>query len=339
MLLVVAAQAGFTDGPRVLGSMAVDSWVPHRFAALSERLTTLNGILLMGAAAVAALVYTGGDVGHLVVMYSINVFLTFSLSMLAMVRFWYRYRSRERWKRRISLFAGGLVLCLTILAVTVYEKFADGGWLTIAITAVVVGLCVLIRRHYLTVSGELNRLYQVLGDLPRSSVEPTGAAVGAVDVRRPTAAVLVGSYDGVGIHTVLNILRVFPGHLGNLVFLSVGVVDSGEFKGEHAVDDLRRRTEEMVSRYVAFAHGIGVPATSRVTVGTEAVAEAERLCMETASEFPHIVFFAGKMIFQREKWYHRLLHNETALAIEKRLRWRGKIMVTLPIRVPQAAGA
>ena len=58
MLLVVAAQAGFIDGPRVLANMAVDSWMPHRFAALSDRLTTQNGILLMGGAALAALIYT-----------------------------------------------------------------------------------------------------------------------------------------------------------------------------------------------------------------------------------------------------------------------------------------
>ena len=85
-LLVVAAQAGFIDGPRVLANMAVDSWAPHRFAALSERLTTHNGIMLMGVAALAALLYTGGDVVKLVVMYSINVFLTFSLSMFGMAR-------------------------------------------------------------------------------------------------------------------------------------------------------------------------------------------------------------------------------------------------------------
>ena len=339
MLLVVAAQAGFTDGPRVLGSMAVDSWVPHRFAALSERLTTMNGIVLMGVAALAALVYTRGDVGHLVVMYSINVFLTFSISMLAMLRFWYRERGRrEAWKRRAALFGGGLLLCVTILIVTVYEKFAQGGWLTVVITAVVVGVCFVIRRHYRAVAGELDRLYRSLDDLPvPGPATPGGPAVGPVDPRRPTAVVLVGSYGGVGIHTVLNILRVFPGHFGNLVFLSVGVIDSGEFKGEHAVDDLRRRTEGMADRYVALARGIGMPATSRVAVGTEAVAEAERLCLETAGEFPHTVFFAGKMIFQREHWYHRLLHNETALALEKRLRWRGKTMVTLPIRVPQTA--
>src|SRR5207237_3275600 len=86
VLLVVAAQAGFIDGPRVLANMAVDNWMPRRFAALSDRLTTQNGIVLMGAASLLALLYTGGDVAKLVVMYSINVFLTFSLSMFGMAR-------------------------------------------------------------------------------------------------------------------------------------------------------------------------------------------------------------------------------------------------------------
>ena len=99
-ILVVAAQAGFVDGPRVLANMAVDSWVPRRFAALSERLTTQNGILLMGAAGLGALLYTGGEVQHIVVLYSINVFLTFSMTMLAMVRLWLgRRKERADWKR------------------------------------------------------------------------------------------------------------------------------------------------------------------------------------------------------------------------------------------------
>src|SRR5262249_21265446 len=74
-LLFVAAQAGFLDGPRVMANMATDSWLPHRFAALSERLTMRNGVLLMGGAATAALAYTRGDVSKLVVLYAINVFV------------------------------------------------------------------------------------------------------------------------------------------------------------------------------------------------------------------------------------------------------------------------
>jgi hypothetical protein len=338
MLLVVAAQAGFIDGPRVLANMAVDSWVPHRFAALSERLTTLNGIVVMGVAALAALIYTGGNVGHLVVMYSINVFLTFSLSMLAMLRFWYQRRgTRPQWRSRLTLFAAGLVLCATILVTTIFEKFTEGGWVTVAITLTVIGLAVVIRQHYRTVNRELDRLYQELGDLPQAPTSHSLAAVGQVDPQQATAAVLVGSYGGVGIHTVLNVFRSFPGHFKGLVFVTVGVVDSGEFKGEHAVEDLTRRTQEVLAQYIALAAHLGVPATSRMAVGTEAVAEAEQLCLQVAREFPKAVFFAGKMIFQRERWYHRLLHNETALAVEKRLRWVGKTMVTLPIRVREAA--
>lgn len=366
MLLVVAAQAGFIDGPRVLANMAVDSWVPHRFAALSERLTTQNGILLMGIAALAALWYTEGDVGHLVVMYSINVFLTFSLSMLAMTRFWHRHRgSRPQWRSRLLLFTAGGVLCATILLTTLYEKFAKGGWLTVAITALVIGLCFLIRRHYRNVQEQLSRLYEELGDVvggeagkrgregvKQSLAADTEASLAILpprlpaspfprlpDPKQPTAAVLVGAYGGVGIHTVLNIFRIFPGYFKGVVFLSVGVVDSGQFKGEHAVEELRARTEEMLAKYVALASSLGVAATSRMAIGTEAVAEAEELCLATAREFPHVVFFAGKMIFQREKWYHRFLHNETALAVEKRLRWAGKTMMTLPVRVQDPANA
>src|SRR5437867_3045429 len=75
MLLFVAAQAGFLDGPRVLANMALDRWMPTKFATLSDRLVTQNGILLMGGAALVVLLWTGGDVSVLVVLYSINVFI------------------------------------------------------------------------------------------------------------------------------------------------------------------------------------------------------------------------------------------------------------------------
>ena len=93
-LLVVAAQAGFIDGPRVMANMATDSWLPHRFGQLSDRLTMQDGVLLMGTASLATLLYTRGDITHLVTMYSINVFVTFSLSQLAMLRYWRRTPAR-----------------------------------------------------------------------------------------------------------------------------------------------------------------------------------------------------------------------------------------------------
>src|SRR5512133_2019221 len=151
-LLLVAAQAGFVDGPRVMSNMAIDSWFPHRFAALSVRLTMRNGILLMGIAAIALLFYTGGSVGTLVVMYSINVFITFSLSQLGMSRFFIQRRKEDpQWFRHLSVHLVGLLLCLTILVITTVEKFAEGGWMTLVITSVVIGLCYLIKGHYVRV--------------------------------------------------------------------------------------------------------------------------------------------------------------------------------------------
>jgi hypothetical protein len=118
------------------------------------------------------------------------------------------------------------------------------------------------------------------------------------------------------------------------VFVSVGVIDSGAFKGEDAIETLRMETERMLQKYVELAHGLGIPATFRMAIGTDAVDEGEKVCLEVAKKFPHTTFFAGKVVFHRERWYQRLLHNETAFAIEKRLQLSGKTMVILPARVP-----
>ncbi len=330
-LLVVAAQAGFLDGPRVLANMAVDSWMPHRLANLSERLTTQNGILLMGIASLAALAYTRGQVSHLIVMYSINVFLTFSLSMFAMLRFWAGRRDHAAWRRRSLLFACGLVLCATILVITVAEKFFEGGWVTVVVTCGLIAFCLWVRRHYHRAARTTDQLFRELGDLPMT--RPAAPVTAAPAPSLPVAGVLVGSYGGVGIHTLLGVLRAFPGFFGGVVFISVGVIDSGEFKGGHAVDELEHRTREMLQRYVTLAEGLGVAAAARLAVGTDVVEELERLCLNVSREFPRVTFFAGKMIFQRERWWQALLHNETALAVQKRLQWAGRTMMTMPIRV------
>jgi amino acid transporter len=329
-LLVVGAQAGFIDGPRVLANMAIDSWVPRRFSALSERLTTRNGIILMGAAALAALLYAHGDVRRLVVMYSINVFLTFSLSMLGMARSLFGQRRTGRpWRRQFTLFAAGFTFCVTILGMTVFEKFGEGGWVTLLVTTLVVLSCFWIRRHYRTVTAKLATLYASLAAIPRLSQTPPGP----VDPSKPTAAVLVGGYSVLGIHTTLAAFRAFPGQFKNVVFLSVGVIDSGAFKAEPTLDQLRQRTDGELKKYVELMNGQGIPATYRMAIGTDVVAELEQLCLDAAKEFPQVTFFAGQLVFQRERWYQPLLHNETAFALQKRLQLPGYTMVILPARV------
>ncbi len=333
-ILVVAAQAGFADGPRVLSNMALDSWAPRRFAALSERLTTANGILLMGGAALVALFYTRGDVRHIVVMYSINVFLTFSLSLLGMSLYTLRTRGRGKakvkapWKRRAALFIGGFALCATILGFTIVEKFSQGGWITLAVTGTLVAVCLLIRRHYKGVASRLNRAFEGLERIP----EHAGLTPGAPDPSLPAAVILVGGYTGFGVHTTLNVFRAFPGHFKSIVFVSVGTIDSGGFKGEDSIQALHNATEHTLQRYADLATRLGMPATTRMAVGADTVDEAEKLCLSIAREFARPTFFAGQVVFARETWVHRLLHNQTAFAIQRRLQWAGLNMVILPAR-------
>ena len=227
-LLLVAAQAGFVDGPRVMSNMAIDSWFPHRFAALSVRLTMRNGILLMGIAAIALLFYTGGSVSALVVMYSINVFITFSLSQLGMSKFFIQRRKEDpKWLRHLSVHLVGLLLCVTILVVTTFEKFAEGGWMTLVITSVVIGLCYLIKGHYVRVRQGMKDLDETLLDVPVSSHgEPP-----AIDRGAATAIQLVSGYSGFGVHTLFSILSTFPKTYKNVIFVSVAMIDSGILQG------------------------------------------------------------------------------------------------------------
>ena len=335
-LLVVAAQAGFVDGPRVLANMANDSWVPRRFAALSDRLTTQNGILLMGLMSLAALVYTRGDVRQIVVMYSINVFITFSMTETSMRRFYFGGRRRSAdWKRKISIHVVGLTLCLTILIITLFEKFLEGGWLTLLVTSGFVALCFLIRGHYRGVQSHLARLDQ---DLALTESLFGNVARDALDPNQPTAVILVGSYGGLGIHTLLHVHRSFPKQFRNMVFVGVGVIDSGAFKGRDEIDALRANTEDGLRKYADLARRLGFAATYRVAVGTEAVSEAEKLCLEIRQAFSRCIVFAGQLIFQRDRWFERLLHNQTAFSIQRRLQWHDMTMVILPVRVREAVG-
>lgn len=329
-LLLVAAQAGFIGGPKCLANMAHDSWVPHWFGSLSERLASHNGIMLIGLAAIAALWANGGSVSSLIIMYSINVFLTFTLSMIGMTMHWYHHRGKSPvWRRRIALFAFGTVLCASILVITVAFKFKEGAWKTVIVTGIVWGLALLIRRYYTTVTARLKGLDESLGTIEIKG-EPNLAPPTADD---PTAVILVGGYSGLGVHTLLNSVRFMPSYFKNIIFISVGVVDSGNFKGAEEVEHLRKHTEASLEKYVDLARRLGFASRAYMSIGADVVEELEQLCRVVHRDYPKAVVFAGQLVFQRETWYGSLLHNQTAYSLQRRLQWDGIPMVILPTRV------
>jgi amino acid transporter len=345
-LLFVAAQAGFLDGPRVMANMATDSWFPHRFSALSERLTMRNGVMLMAGAGALSLMYTHGDVSKLVVMYSINVFLTFTLSNVAMTLFWWRARKQDKlWYKHLPAHVMASVLCATILAITVYEKLAEGGWLTVLITVLLTLVCFAIRRHYRLVVKALQKLD---GELPGHeenpelygvppSLGPLGPEPVMLDAEKPVAILFVGKYSGLGRHALLTLMRMFPGHFAGVVFVSIAVVDSDSFKGIGELEQLEARTQEHLDRYRGFAGALGLPAQTRYAVGTEVAVEAEKLGQDLLGQYPKALVVAGQIIFDEDTAWNRLLHNETAFIIQRRLQHVGVPMVVLPVQLNLSA--
>ena len=329
-LLFVAAQTGFVAGPRTLASMGVDQWVPKRMAHLSERLVTQNGVVTMGVAAMVLLLYTRGVITTLVVMYSTTVFIAFTLTQAGMARHWWNTRAQQKsWKRRLIIAGIGTAVTGTMLAITAVIKFWDGVWVALLATGALVGVSFLVRSHYRRVKTLLASLDEVLTNLPL----PEAKVAPELAVDGPTAIVLVESYGGLGIHTLLSIQRMFPRHYRNFVFVSVGLVDSSQFKGVHDVTSLENKVRADLEKYVHLATRMGYYAEYRFTLGTDLIEELEGISLDLVKEFRRSVVFAGQLVFQRENLFTRSLHHETAFSIQRRLQFRGIQVIILPIRV------
>ena len=333
-LLFVAANTGFIAGPCVMASMAIDRWMPHMFSALSNRLVTKNGVLLMGGMAVGALLLTGGQVGVLVVMYSINVFLTFTLSLAGITRHRWRERKNHKiWGKLVIAFCGFFV-CGTILITTLLEKFAHGAWKTVLVTGLIITIGLLIRRHYERVSARMGEIEEELGAaMFGANGRPMPEEKPKMDPRQQTAVFLVGGSAATAMHTFLWVQRLFPGVFKNFVFASVGEIDTEEFSDETRWHALRRDTKGMLKQYVDFCTSRGLPATYYHDYGTDVIETVSRLTERIAADFPHAVFFAAKLIFEKENFATSMLHNQTAYMIQKRLHNKGQNLIIMPMKI------
>jgi amino acid transporter len=330
-LLFVAANTGFLGGPAVLANMAADSWVPRQFRQLSNRLVTQNGVLLMGIAALGVLVWSRGTVALLVVLYSINVFLTFSIALWGLCIYWWgNRRGNAPWKRRLLLSGLGVLVTTSILLVLIIGKFDEGGWVTLIITGGVIALCLTIRWHYEDTRAQLRKidsLFATRGGIEDSPNPPL------LDPQKATAVFFVGKNRGVSMHALLWVRRLFGEHFKNYIFLSAGEVDAQSYNGPGALRTLQYEIENSLRYYVNFCHAHGLAAKSQCAFGTDPVAELTRLAEETLKEFPSGVCFASKLIFAHDNFFTRWLHNQTALALQQKLHLQGIQVVILPMKV------
>ena len=333
-LLVIAAQTGFFGGPRVLANMAVDRWMPTRFATLSDRLVTQNGVIIMGAAALFLVLCTGALVEKLVILYSINVFITFSLSQLGMVRHWWQVRAKETgWKKKISVNGFGLLLTGGILILLCVSKFFEGGWITLVVTGALVGVAFWVKNHYRQTQKKLHRLNELVAAALADDAIVQEKTPPPCDSNARTAVFLVNGFNGLGLHTLLAVVRMFPKVYQNFVFVQVGVLDAGNFKGADEVENLRDHSRQEVQRFVTYMGKRGFYSEAHFALGTDIVEEAANLCRDIAEKFPQAQFFAGQLVFKDESFATRWLHNHTVFELQRRLYQNGRAMLILPIQV------
>lgn len=329
-LLLVAANAGLLAGPQVVANMAVDEWMPKHFASLSSRLVVKNGILFMTIAAIATIIITGGQVRILVVLYSINVFITFSTSLLGLVIYWARHRRKPKWRRKLATAIVGFIVCFSILLITIFEKFYEGGWFTLLITSFFILIGFVIKHFY-------KKMRQALeSNEERFSIYENIAeciVTEKVDKEAPTAALIVDQTFSSGMNCLLSIKKTFPNIFKNFIFVTVGELDSNTFSEEKKWREMRRKTKAVLRKYRNYCNANGRFAKAYVGYGTDTSEKLEQLTDRVIKDYPNTVFFGTKFVFDDDNFLMQLLYNQIPYIMQRKLHLKGKTMVVLPMNI------
>ncbi len=340
-LLFVAAQTGFLDGPRIMANMALDHWFPKKYASLSDRLVNMNGVMMMGISAIVLMILSKGSVSFLIVLYSINVFITFSISQLGMVRHWWIQRLKlDQWRGKLTINGIGFILTFTILVSVTIIKFGDGGWITLLITGLFILLTISIKRHYLNITVRYMKVCQkaiadlhvALDHLPKNDGSRTPQLL-KYNPKAKTAIILVKEFGGTGIHTFLRINESFMAIYQNYIFIRVGILNSKFYRGSDELDHFKMSVKDDGRKYVDIANHFGFYGKSLWTIGTDPADEVYKMVKKLMPLIPNPTFFGSQLVFSKTFYLSQLLHNHTIFSIQKRFFKFGIPIVIFPIRI------
>ena len=328
-LLFVGANTGFLGGPAVLSNMAIHSWVPNKFRNLSSQLVAQNGILIFGFAAITLRAISKGQVGLLIILYSINVFLAFAISIFGLCRFWLNHR-KKYWLRKFILALIAFVICASILMVVVFTQFLQGGLEAIALTLAVVGVCLYIKKQYQNVDDKLLQADKLL--IP-TTPKGTPPITPTLNPKGKTAVFFVNHSKGAGIHTMLWVKRLFGETFDNFIFVSVGIIDVESYGADKKLQQMTDKVEMGLSFFVNYAHHMGISAESHSAFGIDPVKLCSELANKITKQKNECVFFASQLVLPKSNWLQRQLHNNTAFEIQRALHLNNHKMMILPMKL------
>ena len=177
---------------------------------------------------------------------------------------------------------------------------------------------------------KLDNLVQVAG---YSGSKLTPDKTHEFDPSAKTAVLLVSGFNGRELHTLFSVFRIFEKTFKNFIFVQVGVVDAGNFKGFSEIENLKTQIKNDLDRYVNFVQQNGYYAEGLYAIGVDVVDEIVQITLKILERFPSPVFFGGQLIFPNESFLSRMLHNYTVFAVQRRLYNKGIPVVIMPIRV------
>jgi len=180
LILALAANTSFSDFPRLLYFMARDKFAPSQFTSLGDRLAFSNGIITLGVLAGLLYAIFGGSTDALIPLYTIGVFLSFTLSQLGMVVRWRRISleggpDAKGWQGKLAMNLAGAIATSLVLVIAISTKFLAGAWIVVVLIPMIVLTALAIRRHYDTAKGRIQTETPITpGDVHPVAVVPIG---------------------------------------------------------------------------------------------------------------------------------------------------------------------
>jgi amino acid transporter len=147
LILFLAANTSFNAFPRLAAILAEDGYFPRQFSFRGDRLAYSWGIVLLAAIAAGLYVAFQGNTTSLIPLYSVGVFVCFTLSQSGMVLHWFRGR-QAGWWWRLGVNAFGAMLTLVVLVIVLVEKFEGGAFLVAILIPALVAMMLFINRQY-----------------------------------------------------------------------------------------------------------------------------------------------------------------------------------------------
>jgi amino acid transporter len=170
IILTLAANTAFAGFPRLASIMATDRFMPRQFAQRGDRLAFSTGIIALALLSAILLWHYNASVTELIPLYTVGVFIAFTLSQAGMVRKWLREKGRG-WLPSAVINAAGAAATAVVAVVVTVAKFTEGAWLVVAVLPMLVAMFWSIRRHYRSIEDRLliaaNEPVHIVAAIPR----------------------------------------------------------------------------------------------------------------------------------------------------------------------------